>query len=95
MSCCRSSDFQDRLGASRSRLGSLLSWLTLLLFSVCANRVFVQDGIYEKFSEKLAEAVRKFKVGEGTGEGMTHGPLIHAAALEKVSQYQYPFTGLC
>lgn len=47
---------------------------------VCANRIFVQDGIYDAFADKLAAAVRAFKVGEGTGEGITHGPLIHAAA---------------
>ncbi|GAA5825036.1 hypothetical protein JCM11251_006070 [Rhodosporidiobolus azoricus] len=54
---------------------------------VCANRILVQDGIYETFSSKLADAVRKFKLGEGTGEGITHGPLIHQAAVDKVQQH--------
>ncbi|GAA5971069.1 hypothetical protein JCM21900_003611 [Sporobolomyces salmonicolor] len=51
---------------------------------VCANRVYVQSGIYDAFASKLADAVRNFKVGEGTGEGITHGPLIHQAAVDKV-----------
>lgn len=55
--------------------------------SVCANRIFVQDGVYDKFAAKLAEAVRNFKVGEGNGEGITHGPLIHQAAVDKVQRH--------
>ncbi|GAA5972134.1 hypothetical protein JCM11641_002510 [Rhodosporidiobolus odoratus] len=54
---------------------------------VCANRILVQDGIYDAFASKLAEAVRAFKVGEGTGEGITHGPLIHQAAVDKVQHH--------
>ncbi|GJN90212.1 hypothetical protein Rhopal_003211-T1 [Rhodotorula paludigena] len=54
---------------------------------VCANRVYVQDEIYDEFSEKLAAAVRKFQVGEGNKEGVTHGPLIHAAAVDKVQSH--------
>lgn len=54
---------------------------------VCANRILVQDGVYDKFAEKLAEAVRKFTVGEGTKEGVTHGPLIHQAAVDKVQEH--------
>ncbi|GAA5938315.1 hypothetical protein JCM1841_006304 [Sporobolomyces salmonicolor] len=54
---------------------------------VCANRVYVQSGIYDAFASKLADAVRNFKVGEGTGEGITHGPLIHQAAVEKVHNH--------
>jgi succinate-semialdehyde dehydrogenase/glutarate-semialdehyde dehydrogenase len=42
---------------------------------VCANRIYVQEGIYEKFAEKLVEAVRKFKVGDGRDASVTHGPL--------------------
>ncbi|CEQ41568.1 SPOSA6832_03294 [Sporobolomyces salmonicolor] len=56
-------------------------------FRVCANRVYVQSGIYDAFASKLADAVRNFKVGEGTGEGITHGPLIHQAAVEKVHNH--------
>ncbi|GAA5851890.1 hypothetical protein JCM3766R1_000801 [Sporobolomyces carnicolor] len=54
---------------------------------VCANRVYVQEGVYDAFTAKLAEAVRNFKVGEGTGEGITHGPLIHQAAVDKVHSH--------
>lgn len=57
------------------------------MLSVCANRIFVQDGIYDAFAEKLAAAVRNFKVGEGVGEGITHGPLIHEAAVKKVASH--------
>ncbi|GAA5990990.1 hypothetical protein JCM10908_006489, partial [Rhodotorula pacifica] len=54
---------------------------------VCANRILVQDGVYEEFSQKLADAVRKFKVGDGTQDGVTHGPLIHKAAVDKVQEH--------
>lgn len=54
---------------------------------VCANRIFVQDSVYDAFASKLAVAVRAFKVGEGVGEGITHGPLIHAAAVAKVKRH--------
>ncbi|KDE07397.1 hypothetical protein MVLG_02264 [Microbotryum lychnidis-dioicae p1A1 Lamole] len=54
---------------------------------VCANRILVQDSVYDKFASKLADAVRKFKVGEGTGEGITHGPLIHENAVKKVKSH--------
>ncbi|SCZ87414.1 BZ3500_MvSof-1268-A1-R1_Chr2-2g04880 [Microbotryum saponariae] len=54
---------------------------------VCANRILVQDGVYDRFASKLADAVRKFKVGEGTGEGITHGPLIHENAVKKVKSH--------
>ncbi|GAA5858753.1 hypothetical protein JCM1840_006542 [Sporobolomyces johnsonii] len=54
---------------------------------VCANRIYVQSGIYDVFASRLAEAVRNFKVGEGTGEGITHGPLIHQAAVDKVHNH--------
>ncbi|KAK4050570.1 hypothetical protein OIO90_005037 [Microbotryomycetes sp. JL221] len=54
---------------------------------VCANRLFVQDGIYDKFAAKLVEAVKQFKVGEGSAEGTTHGPLIHDAAVDKVERH--------
>jgi succinate-semialdehyde dehydrogenase/glutarate-semialdehyde dehydrogenase len=54
---------------------------------VCANRFLVQDGVYEAFAAKLADAVAALKVGEGTGEGVTQGPLINAAAVAKVAEH--------
>lgn len=54
---------------------------------VCANRIFVQSGIYDKFTEAFAEKVRNFKVGHGYDEGITHGPLIHDRAVDKVVQH--------
>lgn len=53
---------------------------------VCANRIFVQGGIYNKFVDKLVEVVRTFKVGNGADADTTHGPLIHAAAASRVSE---------
>lgn len=54
---------------------------------VCVNRFFVQDGVYEAFTTKLAEAVRALKVGDGREPGMTQGPLINQAALSKVQRH--------
>jgi succinate-semialdehyde dehydrogenase/glutarate-semialdehyde dehydrogenase len=54
---------------------------------VCANRLLVQDGVYDAFAAKLAEAVKKLKVGDGTEAGVTTGPLINRAAIEKVEQH--------
>ena len=54
---------------------------------VCANRIYVQDGVYEKFTEKFAAKVRQLKVGNGFGEGVTTGPLIEQAAIEKVARH--------
>ncbi len=54
---------------------------------VCANRILVQDGVYEAFTEKLAEAVKGLKVGDGLDEGVNQGPLIDMAAVEKVEQH--------
>ena len=51
---------------------------------VCANRLIIQDGIYDAFAEKLAKAVATLKVGDGFGEGVTTGPLINAKAIAKV-----------
>jgi len=53
---------------------------------VCANRLLVQDGVYEAFSAKLAVAVRKLKVGNGMDAGVEQGPLIDEAALSKVER---------
>jgi len=54
---------------------------------VCANRIYVQDGVYDAFARKLTEKVRQFKVGPGTEEGVTVGPLIEQAAIDKVEQH--------
>jgi succinate-semialdehyde dehydrogenase/glutarate-semialdehyde dehydrogenase len=54
---------------------------------VCANRVLVQDAVYNTFAEKLKTAVSKLKVGNGTEEGVTQGPLINAAAVAKVEEH--------
>ena len=51
---------------------------------VCANRLFVHTRIYDAFAERLAVAVRRLRVGAGTEAGITTGPLIDRAALEKV-----------
>jgi succinate-semialdehyde dehydrogenase / glutarate-semialdehyde dehydrogenase len=54
---------------------------------VCANRLLVQEGIYESFAAKLAERVKTLRVGAGSEEGVNQGPLIDAAALEKVEAH--------
>ncbi|HEY0200541.1 MAG TPA: NAD-dependent succinate-semialdehyde dehydrogenase [Burkholderiaceae bacterium] len=54
---------------------------------VAANRFYVQEGIYESFVAKLAEKSRAVKVGNGFDEGSTIGPLIEAAAIEKVERH--------
>ncbi|MCT7667257.1 NADP-dependent succinate-semialdehyde dehydrogenase [Shinella kummerowiae] len=54
---------------------------------VCANRLYVQDAVYDAFSEKLAAAVGKLKTGNGFDEGVILGPLIDTAALEKVEEH--------
>ncbi|MCJ1419676.1 succinate semialdehyde dehydrogenase NADP+ linked [Xylographa parallela] len=54
---------------------------------VCANRLYIQSGIYEKFATKFAEKVKEFKVGGGFEEGITHGPLIHDRAIGKVDAH--------
>ncbi|MFV5460582.1 NAD-dependent succinate-semialdehyde dehydrogenase [Acinetobacter baumannii] len=51
---------------------------------VCANRIYVQDGIYDALAERLVEAVSKLKVGDGRQEGSTQGPLIDEDAVAKV-----------
>nr|WP_202813938.1 NAD-dependent succinate-semialdehyde dehydrogenase [Thiobacillus denitrificans] len=54
---------------------------------VCANRVFVQDAIFDAFAEKFSSAVAQLKVGEGFTPGVETGPLINAAALAKVEAH--------
>lgn len=58
---------------------------------VCANRIYVHDAIYDEFAKKLAEKVAEFKVGPGFGEGVTHGPLIHARQADKVEEVSFEF----
>lgn len=54
---------------------------------VCANRIYVQSGIYDAFAEKFAVAVKKLKVGSGIDAGVEIGPLIDLKAVEKVESH--------
>lgn len=54
---------------------------------VCANRFYVQSGVYDEFADKFAAAVAKLKVGNGVDEGVNIGPLISEAALKKVEDH--------
>ncbi|SHH55687.1 NAD-dependent succinate-semialdehyde dehydrogenase [Marivita hallyeonensis] len=54
---------------------------------VCANRIYVQAGVYDAFAEKLKEKVSKMKVGDGLEEGTDLGPLINNDALDKVQEH--------
>ena len=54
---------------------------------VCANRLYVQDGVYDAFADKLVAAVKKLKVGNGLEPGVTQGPLIDSDAIAKVEQH--------
>ncbi|WP_407488873.1 NAD-dependent succinate-semialdehyde dehydrogenase [Acinetobacter baumannii] len=54
---------------------------------VCANRIYVQDGIYDALAERLVEAVSKLKVGDGRQDGSTQGPLIDEDAVAKVQSH--------
>ncbi len=54
---------------------------------VCANRIYVQAGVYDAFAAKLTEAVGKLKIGDGLEPGVTTGPLINMAAVEKVEEH--------
>ena len=54
---------------------------------VCANRFLVQDGVYDAFVAKLARRVQSLRVGPGSDEGVTQGPLIDEAALSKVQAH--------
>lgn len=54
---------------------------------VCANRFYVQSGVYDAFAEKLAERVRILKVGDGMKDGVEQGPLIDNAAVAKVEEH--------
>lgn len=54
---------------------------------VCANRILVQAGIYDAFAARLSERVRAMNVGPGTEDGVTIGPMINAAAIEKIARH--------
>jgi len=54
---------------------------------VCANRILVQDGVYDAFAAKLKERVSKMKVGPGAEEGVVQGPLINEAGARKVEEH--------
>ncbi len=54
---------------------------------VCANRIYVQAGVYDAFAKKLGEAVAKTKVGDGLSEEVTFGPLINDKAVVKVEEH--------
>jgi len=54
---------------------------------VCANRIYVQDGVYDQFVEKFAAKVKTLKVGNGFDQGVTTGPLIEDAAVAKVARH--------
>ena len=54
---------------------------------VCANRIYVQEGVYDSFAAKLTDKVRAFKVGPGTEPGVLIGPLIDEQGLKKVEQH--------
>ena len=54
---------------------------------VCANRIYVQDTVYDAFAAKLAEKVKEFKVGIGTEAGVIIGPLIDQQGMKKVEEH--------
>ncbi len=54
---------------------------------VCANRIYVQAGVYDAFADKLAVAVGRLAIGDGLKDGTTTGPLINMAAVEKVEEH--------
>ncbi|HEY6821971.1 MAG TPA: NAD-dependent succinate-semialdehyde dehydrogenase [Burkholderiales bacterium] len=54
---------------------------------VCANRIYVQDAVYDAFAAKLTEKVKGFKVGAGTEPGVAIGPLIDEQGLRKVEKH--------
>ena len=54
---------------------------------VCANRLYIQSGVYDEFAEKLAGRVSEMKVGDGFADGVVLGPMIEMAGLEKVEEH--------
>lgn len=54
---------------------------------VCANRIYVQAGIYDAFAQKLSDKIAALKTGNGFDEGVTFGPLIDRSAVQKVQEH--------
>ncbi|MDU4434220.1 MAG: NADP-dependent succinate-semialdehyde dehydrogenase [Pluralibacter gergoviae] len=54
---------------------------------VCANRLYVQDGVYDRFAERLKQAVEKLHIGDGMQPGVTTGPMIDEKAVAKVEEH--------
>ncbi|MFZ9551531.1 MAG: NAD-dependent succinate-semialdehyde dehydrogenase, partial [Hylemonella sp.] len=54
---------------------------------VCANRIYVQDGVYDEFVQKFAAKVATVKIGNGFQDGVSQGPLIEPAAIDKVERH--------
>src|SRR5690606_30451225 len=54
---------------------------------VCANRIYAQDGIYDKFVAAFAKAAEKLRVGDGFEDGVEQGPLIDDAAVAKTEEH--------
>ncbi|GAD55037.1 NAD-dependent succinate-semialdehyde dehydrogenase [Limimaricola cinnabarinus] len=54
---------------------------------VCANRIYVQKGVYDEFAKRLKVAVEKLRVGDGLSDGTDLGPLIEASAIDKVRDH--------
>src|SRR3569833_2000265 len=54
---------------------------------VCANRLYAQDKIYDQFVQTLSKKVAEMKIGDGTAQGVPHGPLINAKAVEKAERH--------
>lgn len=54
---------------------------------ICANRIYVHESIYDDFAKKLSTKVEAFKVGYGMDEGVTHGPLVNEAGVQKIQDH--------
>ena len=54
---------------------------------VCSNRIYVQDGVYDAFAEKMTKAVAELKVGDGMEPGVAIGPLINQDAVDKMEEH--------
>jgi succinate-semialdehyde dehydrogenase/glutarate-semialdehyde dehydrogenase len=72
---------------SRSRRGSRLEIPQCRSDLVCANRILVQDGVYDTFTKRLAETAGAMKVADGFEPGAVIGPLIDMKAVEKVEAH--------
>ena len=57
------------------------------IFKGTSNRLYVQDGVYDRFAEKLQQAVEKLRIGDGLQDGVTTGPLIDEKAVAKVEEH--------